>query len=342
MMKTSDFDYTLPEALIAQHPLDRRSASRLMLVNKENGEVTHRHFYDIIDELNAGDVLVLNTTRVIPARLIGEKVGGSATAEVLLLKPSADKKDRWECLVRPGKRLKAGAQISFGDGRLTAEIVDMTASGRLVDFSYNGIFEEVLAELGTMPLPPYIHEKLDNPDRYQTVYAKQSGSAAAPTAGLHMTQDLLTQIREKGVEICEVLLHVGLGTFQPVKEEDALEHHMHSEFYEVTPEAAACLNRAKEEGRRIICLGTTSVRTVESAAHEGKVCAGSGWTDIFIYPGYQFQVTDALITNFHLPKSTLLMLVSALAGREEILAAYHEAVERKYRFFSFGDAMFIR
>ena len=244
--------------------------------------------------------------------------------------------------MRPGKRLKAGAQISFGDGRLTAEIVDMTESGRLVDFSYDGIFEEVLAELGTMPLPPYIHEKLDNPDRYQTVYAKQSGSAAAPTAGLHMTQDLLTQIREKGVEICEVLLHVGLGTFQPVKEEDALEHHMHSEFYEVTPEAAACLNRAKEEGRRIICLGTTSVRTVESAAHEGKVCAGSGWTDIFIYPGYQFQVTDALITNFHLPKSTLLMLVSALAGREEILAAYHEAVERKYRFFSFGDAMFIR
>lgn len=341
-MKTSDFDYTLPEDLIAQHPLDRRSASRLMLVNKENGEVTHRHFYDIIDELNAGDVLVLNTTRVIPARLIGEKVGGSATVEVLLLKPSADKKDRWACLVRPGKRLKAGAQISFGDGRLTAEIVDMTESGRLVDFSYDGIFEEVLAELGTMPLPPYIHEKLDNPDRYQTVYAKQSGSAAAPTAGLHMTQDLLTQIREKGVEICEVLLHVGLGTFQPVKEEDALEHHMHSEFYEVTPEAAACLNRAKEEGRRIICLGTTSVRTVESAAHEGKVCAGSGWTDIFIYPGYQFQVTDALITNFHLPKSTLLMLVSALAGREEILAAYHEAVERKYRFFSFGDAMFIR
>ena len=341
-MKTSDFDYTLPEALIAQHPLDRRSASRLMLVNKENGEVTHRHFYDIIDELNAGDVLVLNTTRVIPARLIGEKVGGSATAEVLLLKPSTDKKDRWECLVRPGKRLKAGAQISFGDGRLTAEIVDMTESGRLVDFSYDGIFEEVLAELGTMPLPPYIHEKLDNPDRYQTVYAKQSGSAAAPTAGLHMTQDLLTQIREKGVEICEVLLHVGLGTFQPVKEEDALEHHMHSEFYEVTPEAAACLNRAKEEGRRIICLGTTSVRTVESTAHEGKVCAGSGWTDIFIYPGYQFQVTDALITNFHLPKSTLLMLVSALAGREETLAAYHEAVERKYRFFSFGDAMFIR
>lgn len=342
MMKTSDFDYTLPEDLIAQHPLDRRSASRLMLVNKENGEVTHRHFYDIIDELNAGDVLVLNTTRVIPARLIGEKVGGSATAEVLLLKSSADKKDRWECLVRPGKRLKAGAQISFGDGRLTAEIVDITESGRLVDFSYDGIFEEVLAELGTMPLPPYIHEKLDNPDRYQTVYAKQSGSAAAPTAGLHMTQDLLTQIREKGVEICEVLLHVGLGTFQPVKEEDALEHHMHSEFYEVTPEAAACLNRAKEEGRRIICVGTTSVRTVESAAHEGKVCAGSGWTDIFIYPGYQFQVTDALITNFHLPKSTLLMLVSALAGREEILAAYHEAVERKYRFFSFGDAMFIR
>lgn len=341
-MKTSDFDYTLPEALIAQHPLDRRSASRLMLVNKENGEVTHRHFYDIIDELNAGDVLVLNTTRVIPARLIGEKVGGSATVEVLLLKPSTDKKDRWECLVRPGKRLKAGAQISFGDGRLTAEIVDMTESGRLVDFSYDGIFEEVLAELGTMPLPPYIHEKLDNPDRYQTVYAKQNGSAAAPTAGLHMTQDLLTQIREKGVEICEVLLHVGLGTFQPVKEEDALEHHMHSEFYEVTPEAAACLNRAKEEGRRIICLGTTSVRTVESAAHEGKVCAGSGWTDIFIYPGYQFQVTDALITNFHLPKSTLLMLVSALAGREQILAAYHEAVERKYRFFSFGDAMFIR
>ncbi|MFP5528467.1 tRNA preQ1(34) S-adenosylmethionine ribosyltransferase-isomerase QueA [Peptococcus simiae] len=342
MLKTSDFDYDLPEELIAQHPLDQRSASRLMVLDKDTGKVTHHHFYDILDELSAGDVLVLNTTKVIPARLIGQKVGGTAAVEVLLLKRSTARPDCWECLVRPGKRLKPGARISFGDGRLEAEIVGMTDAGRLVVFHYEGIFEEVLAELGTMPLPPYIHEKLEEPNRYQTVYARQSGSAAAPTAGLHMTGDLLAAIKAKGVDICEVLLHVGLGTFQPVKEEDAMAHQMHSEFYEVTDEAADQLNRAKSEGRRIICLGTTSVRTVESAVEAGKVKAGQGWTNIFIYPGYTFQVTDALITNFHLPKSTLLMLVSALAGRETILKAYEEAVAERYRFFSFGDAMFIR
>ncbi|MFM9413093.1 tRNA preQ1(34) S-adenosylmethionine ribosyltransferase-isomerase QueA [Peptococcus simiae] len=342
MLKTSDFDYDLPEELIAQHPLDQRSASRLMVLDKDTGKVTHHHFYDILDELNAGDILVLNTTKVIPARLIGQKLGGTAAVEVLLLKRSTDWPDSWECLVRPGKRLKPGARISFGDGRLEAEIVGVTDAGRLVAFHYEGIFEEVLADLGTMPLPPYIHEKLDDPNRYQTVYAQQSGSAAAPTAGLHMTSALLAAIKAKGVDICEVLLHVGLGTFQPVKEEDAMAHQMHSEFYEVTPQAADQLNRAKSEGRRIICLGTTSVRTVESAVEAGKVKAGRDWTNIFIYPGYTFQVTDALITNFHLPKSTLLMLVSALAGRETILKAYEEAVAARYRFFSFGDAMFIR
>lgn len=341
-MKRQDFSFELPQELIAQDPLKDRSSSRLLVLDKETGEVSHHVFRDIIDYLNPGDCLVINDTKVIPARLIGSKVGTDAKIEILLLKRKSDQV--WETLVKPGKKAKPGAKISFGEGLLVGEVIDIVEEGnRLVKFSYEGIFEEILDRLGQMPLPPYITHQLEDKNRYQTVYAKNSGSAAAPTAGLHFTPELLEQIKEKGVDVASVTLHVGLGTFRPVKAENILDHHMHSEFYRIEEEEAAKINRAKEKGGRIICVGTTSCRTVESAADEnGRVKAGSGWTDIFIYPGYRFKILDCLITNFHLPESTLLMLVSALAGREHILAAYEEAVKEKYRFFSFGDAMFIQ
>ena len=343
MMELHDFYYDLPQELIAQDPLSDRSASRLMLLDKNTGEIEHKIFKDIIDYLNPGDCLVINDTKVIPARLIGERVGTGATIEVLLLKRKEDMKDVWEVLVKPGKKAKIGTKISFGDGRLVAEVIDIVEEGnRLIQFTYEGIFEEILDELGQMPLPPYITHKLQDKNRYQTVYAKHEGSAAAPTAGLHFTKELLERIQEKGVDIARVTLHVGLGTFRPVKVENIQEHHMHSEYYVVTQEAADKINNAKADGGRVICVGTTSCRTIESASDDdGRVKACSGWMEIFIYPGYKFKVLDALITNFHLPESTLLMLVSALAGREHILAAYKTAVEEKYRFFSFGDAMFI-
>ena len=341
-MKRQDFSFELPQELIAQDHLKDRSSSRLLVLDKETGEVSHHVFRDIIDYLNPGDCLVINDTKVIPARLIGSKVGTDAKIEILLLKRKSDQV--WETLVKPGKKAKPGAKISFGEGLLVGEVIDIVEEGnRLVKFSYEGIFEEILDQLGQMPLPPYITHQLEDKNRYQTVYAKNSGSAAAPTAGLHFTPELLEQIKEKGVDVASVTLHVGLGTFRPVKAENILDHHMHSEFYRIEEEEAAKINRAKEKGGRIICVGTTSCRTVESAADEnGRVKAGSGWTDIFIYPGYRFKILDCLITNFHLPESTLLMLVSALAGREHILAAYEEAVKEKYRFFSFGDAMFIQ
>lgn len=341
-MKRQDFSFELPQELIAQDPLKDRSSSRLLVLDKETGEVSHHVFRDIIDYLNPGDCLVINDTKVIPARLIGSKVGTDAKIEILLLKRKSDQV--WETLVKPGKKAKPRAKISFGEGLLVGEVIDIVEEGnRLVKFSYEGIFEEILDQLGQMPLPPYITHQLEDKNRYQTVYAKNSGSAAAPTAGLHFTPELLEQIKEKGVDVASVTLHVGLGTFRPVKAENILDHHMHSEFYRIEEEEAAKINRAKEKGGRIICVGTTSCRTVESAADEnGRVKAGSGWTDIFIYPGYRFKILDCLITNFHLPESTLLMLVSALAGREHILAAYEEAVKEKYRFFSFGDAMFIQ
>lgn len=341
-MKRQDFSFELPQELIAQDPLKDRSSSRLLVLDKETGEVSHHVFRGIIDYLNPGDCLVINDTKVIPARLIGSKVGTDAKIEILLLKRKSDQV--WETLVKPGKKAKPGAKISFGEGLLVGEVIDVVEEGnRLVKFSYEGIFEEILDQLGQMPLPPYITHQLEDKNRYQTVYAKNSGSAAAPTAGLHFTPELLEQIKEKGVDVASVTLHVGLGTFRPVKAENILDHHMHSEFYRIEEEEAAKINRAKEKGGRIICVGTTSCRTVESAADEnGRVKAGSGWTDIFIYPGYRFKILDCLITNFHLPESTLLMLVSALAGREHILAAYEEAVKEKYRFFSFGDAMFIQ
>lgn len=341
-MKRQDFSFELPQELIAQDPLKDRSSSRLLVLDKETGEVSHHVFRDIIDYLNPGDCLVINDTKVIPARLIGSKVGTDAKIEILLLKRKSDQV--WETLVKPGKKAKPGAKISFGEGLLVGEVIDVVEEGnRLVKFSYEGIFEEILDQLGQMPLPPYITHQLEDKNRYQTVYAKNSGSAAAPTAGLHFTPELLEQIKEKGVDVASVTLHVGLGTFRPVKAENILDHHMHSEFYRIEEEEAAKINRAKEKGGRIICVGTTSCRTVESAADEnGRVKAGSGWTDIFIYPGYRFKILDCLITNFHLPESTLLMLVSALAGREHILAAYEEAVKENYRFFSFGDAMFIQ
>ena len=341
MMELHDFYYDLPQELIAQDPLSDRSASRLMLLDKNTGEIEHKIFKDIIDYLNPGDCLVINDTKVIPARLIGERVGTGATIEVLLLKRKEDMKDVWEVLVKPGKKAKIGTKISFGDGRLVAEVIDIVEEGnRLIQFTYEGIFEEILDELGQMPLPPYITHKLQDKNRYQTVYAKHEGSAAAPTAGLHFTKELLERIQEKGVDIARVTLHVGLGTFRPVKVENIQEHHMHSEYYVVTQEAADKINNAKADGGRVICVGTTSCRTIESASDDdGRVKACSGWTEIFIYPGYKFKVLDALITNFHLPESTLLMLVSALAGREHILAAYKTAVEEKYRVFSFGDAM---
>ncbi len=341
-LKKSDFYFDLPQELIAQDPLEDRSSSRLLVLDKETGEMEHRVFHDIVEYLHEGDCLVLNNTKVIPARLMGTKKDTGATIEVLLLKRREN--DIWETLVKPGKKAKPGTVITFGEGLLTGTVVDIVDEGkRLIQFSYEGIFEEVLDKLGEMPLPPYITHKLQDKNRYQTVYAKYEGSAAAPTAGLHFTKDLLAQVEEKGVKIAYVTLHVGLGTFRPVKEENVLEHHMHSEFYQVTPEAAKLINDTKAAGGRVICVGTTSCRTIESAADQnGVVQAGCGDTEIFIYPGYQFKVLDNLITNFHLPESTLIMLVSALAGREHVLHAYETAVEMKYRFFSFGDAMFIK
>ena len=341
-MKTSDFNFDLPQELIAQVPIKDRTSSRLMVIDKETGKVEHKIFRDIIDYLNPGDCLVLNDTRVIPARLIGSKVGTGGKIEFLLLKRTED--DTWETLVKPGKKAKIGAQFSFGDGKLIAEVVDMAEDGaRIVKFKYDGIFEEILDELGNMPLPPYITEKLEEKERYQTVYSKHNGSAAAPTAGLHFTDELLQKIKAKGVELAFVTLHVGLGTFRPVKVEDVTNHQMHSEYYIVTEEAAEKINKAKENGHKVISVGTTSTRTIESVADEnGKVKATSGWTSIFIYPGYKWKVIDNLITNFHLPESTLIMLVSSLAGKEHVLNAYDEAVKERYRFFSFGDAMFIK
>ena len=341
-MKTSDFYFDLPEELIAQVPILDRSSSKLMVLDKETGKISHKIFKDIIDYLNPGDCLVLNNTRVIPARLIGSKEGTGGKIEFLLLKRNED--DTWETLVKPGKRAKIGTRFSFGEGKLIAEVVGMGDDGaRIVKFEYEGIFEEVLDELGNMPLPPYITERLEERERYQTVYSKHNGSAAAPTAGLHFTDELLEKIKEKGVDLAFVTLHVGLGTFRPVKVDDVLEHDMHSEYYMVTQEAADKINRAKENGHRVITVGTTSTRTIESVADEnGRMKEASGWTKIFIYPGYKFKVVDNLITNFHLPESTLIMLVSALAGKENVLNAYKCAVENKYRFFSFGDAMFIK
>ncbi|MCM1105833.1 MAG: tRNA preQ1(34) S-adenosylmethionine ribosyltransferase-isomerase QueA [Blautia sp.] len=340
-MKVSDFNYELPEELIAQDPLLDRSASRLMVLDARTGAVEHRHFTDILDYLKPGDCLVVNNTKVIPARLYGVKEDTQARIEVLLLKRRKD--DIWETLVKPGKKAKEGTGIVFGDGLLTGEVVDVVEEGnRLIQFHYEGIFEEILDQLGQMPLPPYITHALKDKNRYQTVYAKYDGSAAAPTAGLHFTEELLQKVKALGVEIAEVTLHVGLGTFRPVKAEEVADHHMHEEFYMVSAEAADKINRAKEQGHRVISVGTTSARTLESAADEkGRLCETSGWTDIFIYPGYPFRTVDGLITNFHLPQSTLIMLVSALAGREHVLNAYRVAVEERYRFFSFGDAMLI-
>ena len=340
-MRTSDFVYELPEELIAQDPLPDRSASRLLLLDRESGAVTHGRFPDLLDELRPSDCLVINDSRVIPARLFGKKKDTGAAVEVLLLKRGAD--DIWETLVRPGKKCRPGAELVFGNGELSATVTDVAEDGgRYIQFHYQGIFEEILDSLGEMPLPPYIKHKLADRERYQTVYAVHDGSAAAPTAGLHFTKELLEEISARGTKIARVTLHVGLGTFRPVKAEEITDHHMHSEFYTVSDEAAGLINETKARGGRVICVGTTSCRTIESAAdEEGCVKAGSGWTDIFIYPGYSFRVMDGLLTNFHLPSSTLMMLVSAFAGREAVLAAYREAVEEKYRFFSFGDAMLI-
>ena len=341
-LKKSDFYFELPEELIAQDPLEDRSASKLLVLDKETGRTQHHVFKEVIDYLRPGDCLVLNNTKVLPARLLGVKADTGAAIEVLLLKRK--EKDVWETLVKPGKKAKPGTRLVFGDGSLQAEVLEIVEEGnRLIQFTYEGIFEQILDRLGEMPLPPYITHKLEDKNRYQTVYAKYEGSAAAPTAGLHFTDELLNKIVEKGVETAYVTLHVGLGTFRPVKAENLSQHHMHSEYYEVTKEAADKMNHAKASGGRIICVGTTSCRTVESAADEnGVVQPGCGNTEIFIYPGYQFKVLDCLITNFHLPESTLVMLVSALAGREQVLAAYQEAIEERYRFFSFGDAMFIQ
>ncbi len=340
-LKTSDFYFDLPKELIAQDPLRDRSASRLLVLDKRTGEISHHVFREVLDYLNPGDCLVLNNTKVIPARLLGCREATGGAIEVLLLKRK--EKDVWETLVKPGKKAKPGTRLVFGDGMLRAEVLETVEEGnRLIRFEYDGIFEEVLDRLGEMPLPPYITHKLEDKNRYQTVYARYEGSAAAPTAGLHFTEELLRQIEEKGVELAYVTLHVGLGTFRPVKAENISDHHMHSEYYEVSADAAEKMNRAKENGKRVICVGTTSCRTVESAADaSGRIAPGCGNTEIFIYPGYQFKMLDALITNFHLPESTLIMLVSALAGREHVLHAYEEAVKEKYRFFSFGDAMLV-
>lgn len=340
-LKTSDFYFELPHKLIAQDPLEDRSASRLLVLEKSTGKLEHKKFTDVIDYLHPGDCLVLNNTKVIPARLFGEKEDTHGAVEVLLLKRKEN--NLWETLVKPGKKCRPGTRLSFGGGKLKAEVVDILEEGnRLLRFEYEGIWEEVLDSLGEMPLPPYITHKLQDRNRYQTVYAKYEGSAAAPTAGLHFTEELLKQIADKGVSIAYITLHVGLGTFRPVKTESILEHHMHSEYYEISKEAADKINLAREQKHRVICVGTTSCRTIESAADsQGRLAESEGNTDIFIYPGYRFKILDSLITNFHLPESTLVMLVSALAGREHTLAAYKEAVEKKYRFFSFGDAMLI-
>ena len=341
-MNVKDFYYDLPQELIAQDPLEDRSSSRLLVLGKKDGLIEHTQFRHIVDYLKPGDCLVLNNTKVIPARLFGVKEDTGASIEILLLKRREN--DIWETLVKPGKKAKPGARIVFGDGLLVGEVIDVVEEGnRLIQFSYEGIFEEILDQLGQMPLPPYITHQLQDKNRYQTVYAKYDGSAAAPTAGLHFTPELLDQIREMGVNIAEVTLHVGLGTFRPVKVENVLDHHMHSEFYMITEEAAKLINQTRQNGGRVICVGTTSCRTIESAAAaDGTLKACSGWTDIFIYPGHQRKILNALITNFHLPESTLVMLVSALAGREHVMHAYEEAVKERYRFFSFGDAMFIQ
>ncbi|WP_195308229.1 tRNA preQ1(34) S-adenosylmethionine ribosyltransferase-isomerase QueA [Flavonifractor plautii] len=340
-MKTADFDFYLPEELIAQTPLERRDASRLLVLDKETGATRHMHFFDLPTLLGPGDCLVLNDSRVLPARLLGHREPTGGAVEVLLLIDRGDKV--WECLVRPGRKLKPGTRLSFGDGSLKAEVVEVCEGGnRLVRFEYEGIFLETLERLGKMPLPPYIKAELSDPERYQTVYSREVGSAAAPTAGLHFTRALLEQVQEMGVKVCYVTLHVGLGTFRPVKEEEITDHEMHSEYCMISAETAETINRTKREGGRVICVGTTSCRTIESwAAEDGTLKECAGWTNIFIYPGYRFKALDCLITNFHLPESTLIMLVSALAGREHVLAAYKEAVEQRYRFFSFGDAMFI-
>lgn len=340
-MNVTDFNFELPPELIAQDPLEDRSASRLLVLDKNTGEMEHRHFRDILQHLKKGDCLVINDTKVIPARLMGHKIGTDAGIEVLLLKRKSD--NVWETLVKPGKKMKVGAEVSFGDGLLKGKVIDVVDEGnRLIQFEYDGIFEEILDKLGQMPLPPYITHQLKDKNRYQTVYAKNEGSAAAPTAGLHFTKDLLQEIEDMGVKIAHVTLHVGLGTFRPVKVDTIEEHHMHSEFYMVEESEAKKINDTKANGGRVICVGTTSCRTLESATgDDGILKAGSGWTEIFIYPGYKFKILDCLITNFHLPESTLVMLVSALAGREHILNAYQEAIKERYRFFSFGDAMFI-
>lgn len=340
-MKTSDFYYDLPPELIAQTPLEKRDESRLLCLDKATGEWSHHHFYELPDFLRAGDCLILNNSRVLPARLLGHRLPSGGACEVLLLQDKGDKV--WECLVRPGKHLREGARVSFGDGELTAEIAEVLPDGnRLVRFDYNGIFLEVLERLGKMPLPPYIKEELQDQERYQTVYSKVNGSAAAPTAGLHFTPELLERIAAKGVGVGYVTLHVGLGTFRPVREDEIEQHDMHSEYCTIPQETADLINRTKANGGRVICVGTTSCRTIESwAGEDGTMTATGGWTNIYIYPGYRFKVMDALVTNFHLPESTLIMLVSALAGREHVLAAYEEAVRERYRFFSFGDAMFI-
>ena len=340
-MKTSDFYYNLPEELIAQYPIKNRSSSRLMVLDKKNGEIEHKHFKDIVDYLNPGDCLVLNNTKVIPARLFGHREGKEEIIEFLLLRRIEG--DKWETLVRPGKKVRPNNKIVFGQKELVAEVLDISEDGtRIVEFKYNGIFEEILDKLGEMPLPPYIKEKLEDKDRYQTVYSKEEGSAAAPTAGLHFTRELLKEIEDKGIKIGFLTLHVGLGTFRPVKVENIEEHHMHSEYYYLSEEVADIINNTKLNGGKIVAVGTTTTRTLETlGTEEGLVYPKSGWTDIFISPGYDFKIVDSLITNFHLPESTLLMLVSALAGRENILKAYNEAILERYRFFSFGDAMLI-
>ena len=340
-MKTSDFYYDLPQELIAQTPLERRDTSRLMVLDPATQRIEHRHFYDLIDYLNPGDCLVMNDSRVLPARLLGKRMPTGGAVEVLLLTDRGNK--TWECLVKPGRKLHEGAQISFGDGALTAEVTQVLESGnRLVQFHYDGIFLEILERLGKMPLPPYIKEELEDGERYQTVYSRVSGSAAAPTAGLHFTKELLERIEQKGVHLAYITLHVGLGTFRPVKVEDVTAHHMHSEFCMISAETAALLNETRRAGKRIVCVGTTSCRTLESLADEnGGFAERSAWTDIFIYPGYRFRAMDALVTNFHLPESTLIMLVSAFAGYDFTMRAYREAVQERYRFFSFGDAMLL-
>lgn len=341
-MKVSDFYFELPEELIAQYPLEKRDSSRLMVLDKKTGEIEHRKFHDILEYLNEGDTLVLNNTRVLPARLIGEKEETGGKIEFLLLKRIEG--DKWECLAKPGRKAKVGTVFTFGEGKLKAIVREIGEEGnRIIEFKYDGIFEQVLDELGQMPLPPYIHEKLEDKERYQTVYSKEKGSAAAPTAGLHFTEDLLKEIKDKGVNIAYLTLHVGLGTFRPVKVDDVNNHVMHSEYYHLDKENAELINKTKEAGKRVIAVGTTSSRTLETIGYEnGRVREQSGWTDIFIYPGYKFKIVDNLITNFHLPESTLIMLVSALAGQDNIMNAYNTAVKEKYRFFSFGDSMFIK